>query len=302
VPPGAAGFPDATDPDRDHRALAVSRDRNGAGIAPSQPMMGRVFKLVREVARGLFDHHAFDHAATLAFYFFLGTIPLLVLGRLLLDLVIQQHELRVLAAPLYLLMPGMTAERMGDASHDLVLEGAAAPLSLLGFAWLTSNGFHNLMDVFELLIGARPRAWWRQRLIALGCVALTLLVLVLATWFLGRVGRGVTEGWHGAGAVLVFAILSTSGLALFYRFSVVHPSEIRRHIWLGTAVAMTLFAVVTWAFGVYVSTIAHYAIFYGGLATVAVTLLWLYLSSLAFLIGAEVNAQLEGVLGQRRPI
>ncbi len=42
------------------------------------------------------------------------------------------------------------------------------------------------------------------------------------------------------------------------------------------------------------------AIFYGGLATVAVTLLWFYLSSLSFVIGAEVNAQLEGV-GASRP-
>ena len=40
---------------------------------------------------------------------------------------------------------------------------SVAPFSLLGFLWLTSNGFHNLMDVFELLIAPQPRTWWRQR-------------------------------------------------------------------------------------------------------------------------------------------
>ena len=42
-------------------------------------------------------------------------------------------------------------------------------------------------------------------------------------------------------------------------------------------------------------TIGHYAVYYGSLATVAVILLWLYLTSLALVVGAEVNAQLEGV-------
>ena len=62
----------------------------------------------------------------------------------------------------------------------------------------------------------------------------------------------------------------------------------------GTFVAMTLWAIVSWAFGTYVRTIGDYAVYYGSLATVAVTLLWLYLTSLSLLVGAEVNALLEG--------
>ena len=58
---------------------------------------------------------------------------------------------------------------------------------------------------------------------------------------------------------------------------------------------MTAFLVVTWGFSAYVSQLASYALFYGGLAAVAVLLYWFYLSSLALLLGAEVNAQLEGV-------
>jgi membrane protein len=70
---------------------------------------------------------------------------------------------------------------------------------------------------------------------------------------------------------------------------------VRRRIFPGTARALALWAFVTWAFGNYVGTIAHYALFYGSLATVAVMLLWFSLTSLAFLVGAELNAQLEGV-------
>jgi membrane protein len=70
---------------------------------------------------------------------------------------------------------------------------------------------------------------------------------------------------------------------------------VQRKVWTGTFVALSLWALVSWAFGTYVRTIAHYAVFYGSLATVAVILLWLYLTSLALVVGAEVNAILEGM-------
>ncbi len=86
-------------------------------------------------------------------------------------------------------------------------------------------------------------------------------------------------------------------LAIFYRTAVRHPPGVHRKVWTGTFVALLLWALVSWAFGTYVSTIAHYAVFYGSLATVAVILLWLYLTSLALVVGAEVNANLEGMRG-----
>ena len=66
------------------------------------------------------------------------------------------------------------------------------------------------------------------------------------------------------------------GLAIFYRTAVVHPPGVRRRVWPGTIVALLFWALVSWAFGHYVRTIAHYAVYYGSLATVAVILLWLY--------------------------
>ena len=50
-------------------------------------------------------------------------------------------------------------------------------------------------------------------------------------------------------------------------------------------------------FSEYVGALSNYALYYGGLAAVAVLLVRLYLTSLTLVIGAEVNAQLEGVRG-----
>ena len=127
---------------------------------PERDDLRRLWRLTRQVVKGLFRHHAFDHAATMAFYFFLGTIPLLVFAGLLVGSVVQREGAEALAAPLYRAMPRVASELLHRELYDIADANAPslAPLSLLGFLWLTTNGIHNSMDVFELLVGAKPRS------------------------------------------------------------------------------------------------------------------------------------------------
>jgi membrane protein len=270
------------------------------------PARRRLLRFVRAVVEALYLHHAFDHAATMTFYFFLGAIPLLVLVGLLIGNLVQREGAVALAAPLYSVMPNVVADLFRSELHQIgqARGTTAGPLSFIGFVWLTTNGIHNLMDVFEILVGARPRKWLRQRVIATLWVAAALVALVAATWILFRfnaatlgtksVTRILAAGWKHVGVLLVFPAFAAVALAVFYRTSVDHRSEVRRRVWPGTLVALSSWVLVSWAFGTYVKTLGHYAIYYGSLATVAVVLLWLYLTSLALLVGAEVNAQLEG--------
>lgn len=110
--------------------------------------------------------------------------------------------------------------------------------------------------------------------------------------------------WLGGGVVrlltlLWFLGLGFFGLAWFYRVGVRYepaeePAGDRRRIYPGALVALVGFFVVSSAFGLYVAKFGRYVTYYGGLATMAVLLLWLYLTAFAFLIGAEVNVLLEG--------
>ena len=88
---------------------------------------------------------------------------------------------------------------------------------------------------------------------------------------------------------------ATAVLATFYRVAVKHARRVRRRVLPGAVLAVILWLVVSWAFGVYVASLAEYAVFYGSLAAVAVLLVWLWLTSLAILVGAELNSQLEGL-------
>lgn len=95
---------------------------------------------------------------------------------------------------------------------------------------------------------------------------------------------------------LIFSLAGAiAGLAGFYRLSVSHVRRVKRRVFPGAALAVGLWLVISWGFGLYVRTLTDYAVFYGSLAAVAVLLVWLWLASLAILVGAELNAQLEGL-------
>jgi membrane protein len=110
-----------------------------------------------------------------------------------------------------------------------------------------------------------------------------------------RRARIVRSSGERALALGLSVLFATAVLATFYRFSVSHSKRVERRVFPGAVVAVVLWLVISWAFGLYVSTLAEYAVFYGSLAAVAVLLVWLWLTSLAILVGAELNSQLEGL-------
>jgi uncharacterized BrkB/YihY/UPF0761 family membrane protein len=110
-----------------------------------------------------------------------------------------------------------------------------------------------------------------------------------------RRARIVRSSGERALALSLSVLFATAVLAAFYRFAVSHSKRVSRRVLPGAALAVVLWLVISWAFGVYVTTLAEYAVFYGSLAAVAVLLVWLWLTSLAILVGAELNSQLEGL-------
>jgi membrane protein len=101
--------------------------------------------------------------------------------------------------------------------------------------------------------------------------------------------------WERIVAGTTVLLVGLVGLALFYRVAVEHRPGVRRRGWQGALAAMAAWLAVSWVFGTYIGSLGTYAVYYGSLAAVAVLLVWLYLTSLALLFGAEVNAMLEGV-------
>lgn len=90
----------------------------------------------------------------------------------------------------------------------------------------------------------------------------------------------------------IVALLTTSAvISMIYRYGV--PIRLRwREVWPGAT-----FATVTWfltalGFGWYVTHFANYSRVYGSLGTGIVLLVWLFLTALSVISGAELNAEL----------
>ncbi len=148
------------------------------------------------------------------------------------------------------------------------------------------------------------RPWWQVRLVAIGLtlgaaafvlVALSLVLAgpALAAW-LGR-----TTGWGAAFEwtwlvlqwPLVFMLVATA-IGLVYYFG---PDADQDWAWItpGAIAATVLWLLGSLLFKIYVANFTDYEGSYGTVGGVIVVLLWLYVSGIAILIGAELNAEIE---------
>ena len=90
---------------------------------------------------------------------------------------------------------------------------------------------------------------------------------------------------------MVFALVTT-GIGLVYYYG---PDADQDWAWItpGAVVATVLWLMVSLLFKVYIANFTDYNAAYGPSAVSSCCLLWFYLSSLAILVGAELNAEIE---------
>jgi membrane protein len=226
-----------------------------------------------------------------------------------LGIIAKQKGVGVVLAMFLDNLPTSTEGLIKDQVNALANADKLGPIALGGFFWIASGGIHGLMDAVERVVGASPRPWWRKRALALGWVVALVVAFGVASYVmiewdnvqqivnlrdLGRFHLIRTGGERLLGLGGSFAV-AVIGLATFYRFSVAHSRRIKRRVLPGAVVAVGLWLGISWGFGIYIQTLTNYTVYYGSLAVVAVLLVWLWLISIAILIGAELNSQLEGL-------
>lgn len=65
-----------------------------------------------------------------------------------------------------------------------------------------------------------------------------------------------------------------------------------RNIWPGTLAALGAWLALSWLYAWYVENIAHYSLLYGSIGTIIVLLIWLNMSAMTLIMGAELNGTL----------
>ena len=245
--------------------------------------------------------------SAMAFDLFLAAIPMLALaGWLFGKLLLGNHESVLQTTALLLNLTPNEVQALTWQQLDRFALGSVAPFALLGALWTASGAFHTSMTLLEASAGTVRRPWWRKRLVALvsvfGSIVLFGSCALFAVWVsLGparlfvalsggelQLNPGVTHYL----LLLLLAVLGVLLLALFFYVASPRPGVVRR-VFPGAVVAVVAGSGVSGAFAYYAGHLARFALFYGSLAAVAVTLAWLWFVCFSVLVGAELNQLLE---------
>ena len=127
-------------------------------------------------------------------------------------------------------------------------------------------------------------------------MAVLALLAITALSYLQKILPHLPDLFIVLGKLLSYVALllgAAAGAATLYRFA---PSRHEaRWEWItpGSMLASILWLILTLGFGFYVAHFGNYNKAYGALATVVILVTWMYLSAYVFLLGAELNSQLE---------
>ncbi|MET9896834.1 YihY/virulence factor BrkB family protein [Streptomyces sp. NPDC006465] len=257
-----------------------------------------------------------DWAAALTYYAILAVLPALLVMVIAFGLIspdtAEQFIAHVTAyapaqsgAELHQALGEMVRQR--SAAWMLLVTGSASALwSASSYLAVFRRALHRMHDV------ADRRSAWRTAprlvltaLALLGLLVVSALVLLLTGPVAEAVGRvlGVDAPVAVAWGVLRWPVLMclVALLVLVVFHTGPPPARRRRHSLPGGVLAAFLWLVVSAGFALYASVLGAYSRLYGSLAGLVVFLVWLWLSNLALLAGAQFTAELSGAATARKP-
>lgn len=290
-----------------------ARDARGEDAPPDSPqdIPPRTWKFVlRRTLREFSDDQCTDLAAALTYYAVLSVFPGMIALVSVLGLVGQSRE--AVDTSLQILEDLGAGEMISGIEPTLTsltqtsAAGWGVVVGLAGSLW-SASGYvgafgRTLNRIYETEEG---RPVWKLRPAMLGLTALLLLMAALTLGALvvsGPLAEAVGNAiglddivvtlWGILKWPVILAVVILMVALLYYLTPNVRQPRFR-WVSVGAVVAIVIWVVGSALFGVYVGNFSSYDAVYGSVAGVIVFLLWLWLTNLALLFGAEIDAELE---------
>lgn len=266
--------------------------------------------IAKRAVRESLDDGITDAAAALAYYLFLAIPAAMLLALGLFGLLAGPDAVDTLVERLGTVIPSEATTLVRESLDRLVAnQGGSATLVSVGAVlalWTATGAMTALMRALNRTYDREEtRGFVRQRVTALAMVASILLAFGLALGLLvlgPHLARWVGEAagmetlvawvwWTAQWPILLAGLLASFASILYLGPNVDHPRW--RFLTPGALLAVAVWLAASGLFAAYTSLFGSYNKTWGTAAAVVVTLVWLWLSGLALLIGAEVNAEAE---------
>jgi len=288
---------------------ARGQQDGGAPKGPSQLDKPSWTGVLKRTVAEFKDDNLTDWAAALTYYGVLSIFPALLALVSVLGLV-GRSATQPLIDNLTGVAPGPAKEIFTTAIQNLQKsQGAAGVVFVVGLAaaiWSASGYVAAFMrasnQIYEVEEG---RPFWKKAPVRLGvtlALGVLLVVSVLAVVLTGSladhagrllgIGDAAVTVWGIAKWPVLLVIISFMFALLYWASPNVKQPGFR---WIspGGLLAVVLWVIASGAFAVYVGNFGSYNKTYGTLGGVIAFLVWLWISNIAVLLGAEFNAELE---------
>jgi membrane protein len=268
----------------------------------------RAWQVAKRSAVSFYNDQGTHHAAALTYYALMSLFPTLLLAVSLLGLVGEfPATYNAIIGHLRGVVPAATLAPLDAAVRAALTSKGTAAVALIVAILTALYGATGYLEaarralnvVFEAV---RGRSFVRRKLIDVASTVV-LLALVLTTLVLMFAGGGVARDVLGSEAASVWRIARwpgafASALLVFCFIYYVTPDVQQRAVrWItpGALVGVALWLAASAAFSSYLANFKSFNVTYGSFAAAIILLVWLWLTNVALLLGAEVNAEIERV-------
>ncbi len=265
--------------------------------------------VVKRAGKEFSNDNLTDLAAALTYYAVLSVVPGLIVLISILGLLGQDTTAQVVDQ-VQSVAPGSSADfvrtLITQAQSNKGGAGIGAVLGILVALWSASGYVAAFMRASNVVYGiGEGRPIWKTTPIRLGVTIVAVLIMVVSAVIVvvsgpvaQQVGDVIGVGdttvliWQIAKWPVLLILVSILLAILFWASPNAKQGGIR---WVspGGAVAVLIWLVISALFAVYVTNFSSYNKTYGSLAGVVIFLVWLWLTNIAILLGAEVNAELD---------
>jgi membrane protein len=265
-------------------------------------------RILRETWSGINKHRVYDLAAMLTYYALFAVFPFAVFVVTTTLLVLPAGTLHDAFEMIAVALPG-EVRSMAMEHLTRLTEAAGGGFAIVGAGlaiWGASRGAVALQRVLNDIHEVKEtRPFWKVQLIAIATTVAVVAILLVALalllvgpavghFLMDRFGLGaVFDAFWTIGRWLGAALLVMFVWGCLYYFL---PNIKRRFRWVtpGAAIGVLLWLGASRAFIFYLQSFGDYEKTYGTLGAVIVFLTWLWLSSMALLVGGEIDDAIDG--------
>lgn len=282
-----------------------------AGIAAPSPFAVPKegwFAILKRTWTRTGDNNVAIIAAGVAFYAFAAIVPLLASIVLSYGLFADGETVQRNISAIFAMLPREAASVVTDQLLTVVesskgKQGLGLGLAIVLALYGATKGASAVVAGLNVANDVREtRGFVRLNALYVGVVLVGVALVFLAMLATAMIGflEGLIPGAPTILLILIrligYAILAAlvlTAAAVLFRVGPARPQP--RFVWLspGSLGATVLWLGGTSGFGLYAANFGNYGATYGSLSAVIVLLTWLWLSAYVFLLGAELNAELE---------